>query len=130
MLTHSFTCSQPAGAGGGGAATGGAEGFVALDITSLSLTPSEETLLCSTASSQLASFPLANIDILKPSDNHFHFFGACALRPSLSPSPSPSPSLSPSPSPSPSLSLALTPTGGPRPAPRRAGGGGAACGAS
>ena len=64
MLTHSFSCTQASGVPGASAATGGAD-VVPLDITSLSLTPSEEVLVCSCATSQLASFPLANIDILK-----------------------------------------------------------------
>ncbi len=66
MLTHTFSCTQVAGAN---------QEAAPLDITSMSVTPSEEVLVCSCASSQLASFPLANIDILKPNEAHFHFFG-------------------------------------------------------
>ena len=42
----------------------------ALDITSLCVSPTEELLLCGCSSSQLASFPLANIDILQPEQHH------------------------------------------------------------
>ena len=77
QLSHSFPCAQAerglvashaAGAGGGEAK--------ALTITSLSATPSEELLYVATANSQLASFPLANIDILKADEHHFAFFAS------------------------------------------------------
>lgn len=75
MLTHTFSCAHGASLSSASAAATGAAEVAAFDITSISLTPSEEMLVCSCASSQLASFPLANIDILKPTESNFHFFG-------------------------------------------------------
>ena len=72
---HTFSCAHGAGLSSASAAATGAAEVAPLDITSISLTPSEEMLVCSCASSQLASFPLANIDILKPTESNFHFFG-------------------------------------------------------
>jgi WD40 repeat protein len=50
VLTHTFSCSQVAAGGGG--AVGGRE---KLDITSLTVTPSEELLYVASANAQLAS---------------------------------------------------------------------------
>jgi hypothetical protein len=68
QLSHTFVLSQP-NAGGGALRD-------RLDITALSATPSEEVLHVATATSQLASFPLANIDILKADEHHFSLFAA------------------------------------------------------
>ena len=74
QLSHTFVCQQAAA---GAASSGGAgSGKEPLVITSLSATPSEEILYVASANSQLATFPLANIDILKADDQHFTFFSS------------------------------------------------------
>ena len=50
-----------------------------LDISALSVTPSEEILLCSCSNGQLAAFPLANVDILAADDNHLRFLSGGGL---------------------------------------------------
>lgn len=75
--SYAFRCTQAATAAAASMLGAGAAGEVSrlpLALESLCVTPSEETLLCGCGSSQLASFPLANIDILKESEHHFHFF--------------------------------------------------------
>ena len=42
-------------------------------ITNLALSPSEETLILSTANNQMYSFPLASLDILKEDENNFRY---------------------------------------------------------
>ena len=76
QLTYTFACTQAVSVAVGavGSAPGDRSG-TPLDITSLCISPSEETLVCACAPSQVATFPLANIDILQPSDSHFHFLG-------------------------------------------------------
>ena len=66
-LSHTFVCSQP---------SSGTAGRERLEITAMSCSPSEELLHVACASSQLASFPLANIDILKPDDHHFSLYAS------------------------------------------------------
>ena len=66
-LSHTFVCSQP---------SVGTAGRERLEITAMSCSPSEEMLHVACASSQLASFPLANIDILKPDDHHFTLYAS------------------------------------------------------
>lgn len=73
-LSHTFLCQGvERGANAGGAASAGKDPLV---ITSLSATPSEELLYVASSTSQLASFPLANIDILKADEPHFTFFAS------------------------------------------------------
>ena len=73
QLTHTFWCSAPAAPL---SSSPGSSGRDFLDITALTITPSEELLVVSCANSQLASFPIANIDILPtggPEECHFAF---------------------------------------------------------
>lgn len=74
QLSHTFVCSQTSATAVGTAA--GGSGRERLDITALSATPSEEVLHVATASSQLCTFPLANIDILNANDHHFALYAS------------------------------------------------------
>jgi len=76
QLIYTFSCTQAVAASVGAMANSGGDRMnIPLDITSICPTPSEEMLMCACGAGQLASFPLANIDILQPTQAHFHFFG-------------------------------------------------------
>ena len=76
QLTYTFSCTQATtvAVGAVGAAPGDRTS-TPLDITSLCISPSEENLVCACSPAQVATFPLANIDILQPGESHFHFLG-------------------------------------------------------
>ena len=46
------------------------------EVTSLSLAPGEENLAVLFSSNQVATFPIASVDILKEEQNHFQFLGS------------------------------------------------------
>ena len=76
QLTYTFLCFQASTASVGAVSgTTSDRASVPLDITTLCVTPTEEQLICACSPAQLATFPLANIDILSPGESHFHFFG-------------------------------------------------------
>jgi WD40 repeat protein len=65
VLTHTFHCASPVPPGMGAA---NAE---AVEVAAMSVSPNEDALILATKTSQLASFPLANIDILHAGDSNF-----------------------------------------------------------